>query len=429
MTPAAGLDRAPPSRQGLTRAAVWTTLALLSTGMVINYVDRGTLSVAAVPLMGQFHITPAAMGTLLSAYLWSYSLMQLPAGYLVDRFGLKWLYGGAFLLWCVAGAATGLAGSFVQILALRLLLGFAESPAHPATLAFIQRNYQNAERGLPTAVYLVSMQVGPALGALLGGYLMQRVGWREMFLLTGVGGSLWLIPWFLFARGESAGAAAVVTPAPPPRRIWPVLFSTPVLPGMLVGCFFYAYYWYFFLTWIPSYLVMERGFSFLQMGAFTSLPLAGMSVAVVVSCRVADRLIARHGRPLMIRRAFMCTGFVLGSCVAALPLAGSKVAVTGILLASLIGVGLGGGNLWALSQTVSPRAVVGRMISCINMVANFGGLCAPLLTGLLVQRTKHFGLSILVASGTLLVASACFAAFVREKDVRILLGRFGESDL
>lgn len=426
MSTAAGLDRASPSRGVRVRSGPWITLALLFAGMVINYVDRGTLSIAAVPVMKDFQVSPAAMGTLLSAYLWSYSLLQIPAGYLIDRLGLKWLYAGAFLLWSAAAASTGLARSFEQILALRLMLGFAEAPAHPASLAFIQRHFEPAERGLPTAIYGCGMQVGPALGAFLGGYLLQWAGWRALFFITGIGGSLWLVPWLLLARAGSAAAEAKVVERSP-RRIWPALFSTPALPGILFGAFFYAYYWYFFLTWIPSYLVMERGFSFVQMGAFTGLPLVGMALITILSSRAADHLIARHGRPFLIRKIFVLIGFLLGTLIAALPLVESKVAVMAVLGASLMGIGFAGANYWALSQTVAPRAAVGRMISCQNMVANFGGICAPLVTGVLVERSRHFGLSILLAAGSLLLAAAAFAWFVREKHVRVVLERFGES--
>jgi MFS transporter, ACS family, D-galactonate transporter len=128
--------------------------------------------------MRDFGISPAAMGTLLSAFFWSYSLLQIPAGYAVDRFGLKWVYASAFLLWSLAAAAIGFAASFRQILFLRLLLGIGETVAHPASIAFIRRNFTDEQQGLPTAIYLSGMQFGPAAGALLGSALLVRTGWR-----------------------------------------------------------------------------------------------------------------------------------------------------------------------------------------------------------------------------------------------------------
>src|ERR1700722_2819083 len=149
--------------------------------------------------MRDFGMSPAAMGTLLSAFFWSYSLLQIPAGYAVDRLGLKWVYAGAFLLWSLASAAIGLAGSFRQILYLRLLLGVGETVAHPASISFIRRKFSEEQQGLPTAIYLSGMQFGPAIGAFLGSALLVKTGWRLLFVLRAWGpapgwfhGSLWL---------------------------------------------------------------------------------------------------------------------------------------------------------------------------------------------------------------------------------------------
>src|SRR5262245_48270639 len=137
------------------------TVGLLFLGILVNYVHRSNLSVVAVPLMREFAISPAVMGTLLSAFFWSYALLQIPAGYVVDRFGLKWTYGGAFLIWSLASAAVGLAGSFEQVLGLRVLLGIGQAVAAPASLTYIRQQFGENEQGLPTAVYVSGMLVGP----------------------------------------------------------------------------------------------------------------------------------------------------------------------------------------------------------------------------------------------------------------------------
>jgi ACS family D-galactonate transporter-like MFS transporter len=90
----------------------WAVVAMLFTGMLINYIDRGSLSIAAVPLMKDFGVGPAAAGALLSAFFWTYATLQVPAGFLVDRFGIKWTYAIAFTFWSLASAAIGVASSF-----------------------------------------------------------------------------------------------------------------------------------------------------------------------------------------------------------------------------------------------------------------------------------------------------------------------------
>jgi MFS transporter, ACS family, D-galactonate transporter len=187
------------------RSRRWFVVPLLFAAMLVNYIDRGNLSIVAVPLMREFGISPAAMGTLLSAFFWTYASLQMPAGYLVDRFGLKWTYAIAFFSWSMASAGIGLAGSVRQIFIMRVLLGVGESVSQPASLSFIRQNFREHEQGLPTAIHVSGMTLGPAVGALLGGVMLQRFGWRALFVATGVGALIWLIPWLLLAPAGRPG--------------------------------------------------------------------------------------------------------------------------------------------------------------------------------------------------------------------------------
>ena len=246
-------------------ARQWAVIGLLFAAVLINYIDRGNLSVVAVPLMEYFKISPAKMGTLLSAFFWTYALLQIPVGYLVDRFGLKWTYAAAFLLWSLASAAVGMASEFWQVLVFRLLLGVGDSVAQPASLAYIRQNFPADQQGLPTAVYLSGMMIGPATGAFFGAVLLQWLGWRELFLLTGIGGCLWLLPWIWLAPNRKL-VAAKKGDTPPPTIAWLRLLRNPMFWGLVIGTFFYSHFWYFCLTWIPSYLVMVHNLSFFEDG-------------------------------------------------------------------------------------------------------------------------------------------------------------------
>ena len=166
--------------QGTSLAAVpvtgvrerrWWVVGLLFLAILINYVDRGNLSIVAVPLMKDFSLSPATMGTLLSSFFWTYAALQIPAGMLLDRYGLRGTYAVAFSLWSMATAAVALTGSFGQILACRLLLGVGEAVAAPASLAYIRRSFRQDESGLPTALYTTGMMLGPAVGSLVGAFV------------------------------------------------------------------------------------------------------------------------------------------------------------------------------------------------------------------------------------------------------------------
>ena len=404
------IPHAPDSRR-------WLMVVLLFVAMLVNYVDRGSLSIAAVPLMREFGLTPAAMGALLSAFFWTYAFMQIPAGYLVDRFGLKWTYASAFLLWCSASFAIGLAGSFREILALRLVLGVGESAATPASLAYIRQNFHEDQQGLPTAVYVSGMLLGPAVGAFLGAYLLTRLGWRMLFVLTGLGALIWLVPWFIWAPAAPARFAVRGSSSPKAAIPWGMLVTKPTFWGITISAFLYSYFSYFCLTWLPSYLVMGRGYSFLKMGAYTAAPYLGSILVSSSSAWIADKLISRTGRPMLVRKLFVSAGFILGSSVALLPALRSSGAVLALLIFSLLGIGLATGNYWAVTEALSPPPIVGRVIGYQNMIASLGGICAPMLTGILVGKTKSFDTSILIAGAALLLAAVAYLALLRERDV------------
>lgn len=415
----------PETERQHPSARQWAVIGLLFAAVLINYIDRGNLSVVAVPLMDHFQISPAKMGTLLSAFFWTYALLQMPVGYLVDRFGLKWTYAGAFLLWSLASTAVGMATEFSQVLAFRLLLGVGESVAQPASLAYIRQNFPVHRQGLPTAVYLSGMMIGPATGAFLGAALLERFGWRDLFLFTGLGGCLWLLPWIWLApkRGEASAARRQDRPATPIP--WLRLLRNPMFWGLLIGTFFYSYFWYFCLTWIPSYLVMVHGVSFLKMGAYTALPMAGMAIVSTIAGKAADVVISRRGGPVSVRVAFVCSGFLLGSSSLLLLKVHTANAALGVLMFSLVGLSLASSNFWALSQSISPASMVGRMIGFQNTIANLAGVCAPILTGVLIGNTKNFDPAIWFAGCALWVAAAAYFMLVREKsaaEFRVLGG-------
>lgn len=418
------------SQQEECRSERWAVVVLIFVAVLINYIDRGNLSIAAVPLMRDFGRTPEAMGSLLSAFFWSYALLQFPAGILVDRVEIRWSLGFAFLIWSLASAGMGLVGRFAELFGLRVMLGIAESVAAPAGLAYVRRNFRAEEQGLPTGIFTSGMILGPAVGALIGGLLISRFGWRVLFILTGLGAVIWLIPWYQYAPREKP-----VRPLPRPRNVkfpltWMEVFRLRLVWAIVIGAFFYSYYWYFCLTWLPSYLVMGRGLSYLKMGAYTAAPLVAMAIVSPFCGYVADKLIARGAHALQVRKAFVCLGFIAGSSIVLVPGVKSPTTVLGILVFSLGGIGLASGNYWALTETVSPSALVGRVVGFQNTVANLAGIAAPILTGWLITLTKNFVLSIWVAGGSLWIAAGAFFFLVRQADLSFLSSRFpGDAEL
>src|SRR5436853_2655664 len=150
------------------RSPRWVIVFLLLLSVCINYVDRGSLSVAAPIPSQEFLLSPRKLGYLLSAFFWSYTAFQLVVGWLVDRYDVKWVYAGGFLVWSLAMAATGLANSFTALLAARLVLGIGESVFLPSVSKIVVRLFPAESRGLPNALVDVGTKIGPGLSTLVG---------------------------------------------------------------------------------------------------------------------------------------------------------------------------------------------------------------------------------------------------------------------
>ncbi|MBS1852845.1 MAG: MFS transporter [Acidobacteria bacterium] len=416
-----------PEDRDTTSGKRWWIVLLLFAAVAINLLDRGNLSVAAVPLMSSLNLSPKAMGLLLSVFFWTYAALQIPAGYIVDRFGFRFIYALAFVLWSLASASIGLAGSFAQILALRLLLGVAESVAHPLSLSYIKRSFREKEQGLPTGLYVSGMMVGAGAGSLLGGVFLNYWGWRNLFLATGLGALVWLIPWLLLApkaRARSMPDRSKLNFRIPFTRA----VSNPLFWGITIGVFAYSYYWFFFLTWMPTYLVSARQLSFTKMGAYSAASLWVMAAMSPIGGFLADRAIARFGNPLFVRKAFVCTGCILSSSVLLLLKVNSSSLVLGILVFSLAGLGLASSNFWSLSQLISPAPIVGRIIGYQNGIGNLAGAAAPLITGFLLGPSKDFSSSIILAGLSGWVAATAILLLFRRTDVDAIHAYFDEGE-
>src|SRR5947209_640021 len=171
-------------------------LILLGLAIIINYVDRGNLSIAAPLIKGELHLSATQLGILLSAFFYTYTALQFVVGAVVDRFGANVTVSAGFLLWSLATLATGFAGGFAALLALRLVLGIGESVAFPCTSKLIAQNVRPEKRGLANGVITAGMKFGPAAAAFGAGMLIAKWGWRPVFFGIGLASLLWLPGWW-----------------------------------------------------------------------------------------------------------------------------------------------------------------------------------------------------------------------------------------
>lgn len=389
----------------------WVVVAFIFAGILVSYVDRGNLGIAAPSIMRDFGFTPGAMGVLLSAFFWTYATFQIPAGALVDRIGIRRSYAAAFLLWSVASAAIGLSRNRGEILLFRMLLGLAEAVGPIASLSFIRRNFENAGGGLPTAIYIAGQNLGPAAGALLGTQLIEHFGWRAMFIFTGMGALLWLPGWVIAApRDERRQAARDETGSgEKPRLPWREAIATRGFWAS-TGCIFLSsYFWYFLLTWVPTYLISSRGLSTIEMGQVLSTALFAMAFVNIAAGFIADHMIRTGGTgsELRVRVWFCAAGYLASGSILLLLALPGREAVLPVLLVSVCATGIGNSNYWTISQQIAPARLVGRAIGYFNTISQIAGAAAPLITGWFLGREKAFSTALGIAGVAPILAAGC----------------------
>jgi ACS family D-galactonate transporter-like MFS transporter len=391
----------------------WVTLLLLTVGLIIAYVDRTNLSVAlaAPEFRNFFQLTDPQRGFVNSAFFWSYTLLQIPAGLFVDRFGVKLPVTFALLLWCGASAATANANVLYQLIGLRLLLGVGESVIFPAGLSWIHRNVEEPRRGLAAGIFVSGTKWGPALGAPLAAWLIGHFGWRSMFRAIGLGGLVWLLPWVLFAREGERGARQSARDTLPLAT----LLRSRIMWGTMIGTFCYNYFLFFSITWLPAYFVERRHLSLNSMGIYTMFGFAGTAVVAILAGAAADWLIRRGADAAATRRWFTIAGLLGASTEVAGALSDSSQVAVFFAIFSMAGLGLATANYWALTQTLMPRKAAGRVAGVQNTALNLAGIAAPILTGWLKQVTGSYTVPMQTIGIFLLIGVWAYLYLVREE--------------
>jgi ACS family D-galactonate transporter-like MFS transporter len=386
---------------------------------MIAYVDRSNISVAlAVPDFKRlFHLTDQQRGTLNSAFFWSYAFLQIPAGWLVDRYGVKIPYAIAFLFWSLISAATGLAESVSQFVALRVMLGVGESVVTPASMRWIRFHFDEKDRGLAVGLFMSGTKFGPAIGAPMAAWLIAAYGWRPMFFVLGLGCLVWLIPWFLLIGNDDRQIEQreTVRKTAPARMPFGRIMASPVIWGTIIGTFCYMYFVYFCMTWMPAYFVERRHLSLTSMGLYTFFSFSGMAAMAALAGWAADRMIARGGNAVRVRKAFTIAGFLMASTEVIGGLSDSVGIALFFAVFSLTGLGLATANYWALTQTLIPGGAIGRIVGIQNCAANLPGILAPILTGWLKETTGRYDAPIQATWVFLIVGILAYVFLVREK--------------
>jgi len=392
-------------------------MALLVTAMIVCYAHRGSLAVAAPFMIKDLHLSLTMMGGLLSAFFWTYAFMQLPAGWIVDRFGVRRAYAWGYAVWSLAFILTGFSRTVATLGFSRILLGIGQAAAFPASARAVANWFQDRERGTATASYIAGVRAGTALIGGIGAYMLSNHNWRFFFLAVGIISLLWLLPWMRFLgrweeMGEVLPGGATVTG----NRV-SFLASLAQLRdrrvlGIFLGFFAYDYAWFVFFNWLPGYLVLERKFTAGEMGIYSSVPYLAMLVVILLSGMLSDWLVRRGLPEVRVRRSMIIVGLTVGCLVVPAGLVESRMAAVWLLTAALCGLGIASPNTWTLTMAVCPRSLVGSVSGIQNFGGNLGGILAPWLTGYIAQSTDSFSLALAITGVVLVGGILAYALLI-----------------
>jgi MFS transporter, ACS family, D-galactonate transporter len=385
-------------------AASYMLPLLLTTSMFINYIDRSNLSIAAPLMQKEMALSTAQIGVLSSAFFWTYALFQLLgiSGWFCDRYRVTLVFGLSAFVWGASTIVTGMLSSFWAIFVMRLVLGAGESFAYPCYSRMLAADVPQSSRGTVNAMLDAASKLGPSIGLFLGGILLVHFSWRIFFLVLGAISILWLVPWFSFALGSSNSLDEAQSSGGSVRQI----LSSRSSWGTFGGHFCGNYVWFFLLTWLPSYLVKDKGFSTQAMANVGSIAFLVIAIGTMSAGWLSDRYIRRGVSPTIVRKSVVVGGLLASASIALVGHIQSASLSLGVLLFACFAFGTYTSNHWAITQTIAGPAMAGRWTGLQNGIGNFSGIAASWLTGELATRTGSFR-SAFIMTGFIALAGAC----------------------
>ena len=369
-----------------TRNVANLLVLLLGTAIFLNYVDRGSLAVAAPLMKGDLGLSNEAYGWAVSAFFWVYAPVQLFAGWLCDRFSVYRLLALGILLWAASTLLMGFVAGFASLFVLRIMLGVGESLAFPGSSKIIARHVPAQRRGVANAALAMGIALAPAVGTLAGGLMVAHWGWRAMFFVFGAVTLLWLLPWRQTVRalptaGHLDGGERVPVGALIGR--WS-LWSMSIVHALGNYCF------YFLLAWLPLFLTKSRGFSISEMAWLASLGYAVQGACAFAFGHFSDWW-TNSGRSEALCRRWMMVASQAVAAAAILGLAFAHSALSIGILLCLAGAASAAlsMNLYAIGQMFAGPRAAGTWVGAQNAIGNLSGILGPIVTGIIVDRAGY----------------------------------------
>lgn len=402
------------------RSAPRSLIPMLFLTVVINYMDRTNVAVAAPALREEFGLTPAQMGLIFSAFAWTYSALQIPGGLVADRVRARLLYPILLVGWSVATLAQAAASGLASLVGARIVIGAFEAPSFPLNNRIVTEWVPPQNRASAIAFYTSGQFLGLALLAPLLVAIQDWAGWRGLFIITGLIGIAWALVWYAVYRDPPQAALKRPSKEISRDNAQPglsqaglsALLTNPNLVGIYLGQFCLGTLTIFFLTWFPTYLVDYRGIEFAQSGWLAAIPFLAAFAGVLVSGNLSDWLIRRGFSAGLARKGPVLTGMLLSTAVfganytddTALALLFLSIAFFGNGLASIA---------WVFVSLLAPKGRVGIVGGIFNFCGALSAVVTPLAIGLLVDG-ENFAPALTYIGVFALLGSASYLFLVRQ---------------
>jgi ACS family glucarate transporter-like MFS transporter len=426
------------AKRSRARLFIVTMLFLVTT---VNYADRATLSIAGPALSKELHLDPIALGYIFSAFGWSYVVAQVPGGWLLDRFGSRWVYAFSIMIWSLFTLMQGWVGflggaAAVGVLfTLRLMVGFAEAPSFPANARIVAAWFPGNERGTASAFFNSGQYFATVIFAPLMGWIAHDFGWRYVFFVMGGLGVLVGLVWIKTMYGPkehpgineaefdyiSQGGALVDMDALKDAKAdsgpkWDhirQLLSNRMMLGVYLGQFCINTLTYFFLTWFPVYLVKERGLSILHAGFVATLPALCGFIGGVLGGVISDYILQRTGSLTAARKIPIVGGMLLSMAIIGCNYVDGQVLVVGFMALAFFGKGIGALG-WAVVSDTSPKEAGGVTGGLFNMFGNLSSITTPIIIGYILAGTGSFNGALVFVGLNALIAAIAYLFIVGE---------------
>jgi sugar phosphate permease len=413
----------------------WIVLVMIYLTYMIAGADRANIGVVIPAIRKDFHLSNTDVGALASLFYVSYALIQIPAGYLFEKFGIRRILVGSMVLTSLSTLFTGMAASAIQLKASRLILGGAEGPINIGIVSTINRWFPAQEKGFATGVFMSSIKFAPAFVPPLCAYLMLHFGWREVFYIFGIPGFISALLWYYLVRDDpsqsrrcSPEEVAYIKDAVPLSRekkpvqdeahaktsSWLDAFIRSREVDLLktngeilrswnvwacaLGYFFMVGITYTIMTWIPTYLVSVKHFSIMKMGIVASAPWVGAIVGNLLGGWLSDRVFVKRRKPVMLITA--AATVVMMYLLIHAP--SEPTALAALLFLAGVLLNLGYSTFLVYPMGIATKEKVPFAASIVNMAGSLGGAFTPFVVGVVLDQLNWNWVFGLLAASSLI---------------------------